>query len=606
MSDEEFARHRFQRGEAERGDPIGGGIPRREQHVAPHLFQLRQHECSRTAAGHRIESVIARRIVRNAEAIAHTLQFRKRERSERRHVDIERQLPPDVPQSRERRRVGGSGLAAVLAEQRTPHLFERRQREREGPLRPAVFDQQIGAGGHGERKRGETLEPDNMQDVEPLEARQREGHRLRLRCKRRRIERQRSGESAAAQLRQLRCRNEPQRDGAVLRKGVFREIEYPGEARQVVEREVAADGRETRQQGAEIGDGGQRSQPHVALEPFDKRQVDRFDGRTSLDGERPGRGKPRQRDRPERRTVGQRDRPDGFDQRKLARSGQRKLLVDDRTDRSQRTEGRRELSQLAEACHGQLPADTLQFGKIHLLARRLGRVARRPREPHVAADRLQFVGHDLGERVRTDREGPVDALQRRENDRPHRRTAELQIARHLAQGRQFDPLQCLIRRPCTADAQRLAPAQSGQSRQILAPIGVRDRQVAAHRDQTGQSVQIHDRLAALDADREVAFDHIDPARGEGIHLGLRAQRQASPGRNVGTIDRVNIRAVALAVGADQKLPLLRPVPNRRRIGMDRRMFAQFVMHLRPVERCVVARRGRPPRRSLPPPSAKRP
>ena len=290
--------------------------------------------------------------------------------------------------------------------------------ESEGPLRPAVFDQQIGAGGHGERKRGETLEPDNMQDVEPLEARQREGHRLRLRCKRRRIERQRSGESAAAQLRQLRCRNEPQRDGAVLRKGVFREIEYPGEARQVVEREVAADGRETRQQGAEIGDGGQRSQPHVAREPFDKRQVDRFDGRTPLDGERPGRGKPRQRDRPERRTVGQRDRPDGFDQRKLARSGQRKLLVGDRTDRSQRTEGRRELSQLAEACHGQLPADTLQFGKIHLLARRLGRVARRPREPHVAADRLQFVGHDLGERVRTDREGPVDALQRRENAVP--------------------------------------------------------------------------------------------------------------------------------------------------------------------------------------------
>ena len=202
-----------------------------------------------------------------------------------------------------------------------------------------------------------------MQDVEPLEARQREGHRLRLRYKRRRIERQRSDESAAAQLRQLRCRNEPQRDGAVLRKGVFREIEHPGEARQVVEREVAADGRETRQQGAEIGDGGQRSQPHVAREPFDKRQVDRFDGRTPLDGERPGRGKPRQRDRPKRRTVGQLDRPDGFDQRKLARRGQRKLLVGDRPDRSQRTEGRRELSQPAEAYHGQLPADTLQFGE---------------------------------------------------------------------------------------------------------------------------------------------------------------------------------------------------------------------------------------------------
>ena len=81
-------------------------------------------------------------------------------------------------------------------------------------------------------------------------------------------------------------------------------------------------------------------------------------------------------------------------------------------------------------------------------------------------------------------------------------------------------------------------------------------------------------LGFIRTDGEVAFDGVDSAPGESVHFGLRPKCQAAIGRNVGALYRIEVGAVVLiVVGAYQKLPLLVPVGDSRRVGVDRGMLA---------------------------------
>ena len=126
-----------------------------------------------------------------------------------------------------------------------------------------------------------------------------------------------------------------------------------------------------------------------------------------------------------------------------------------------------------------------------------------------------------------------------------------------------------------ADPQRFAGGQVFQSGQCFTRIGGGDRQVAADRNEVFQPVQIRDGVFfVLASDGEVAFDGVDSAPGESVHFGLRPKCQTAIGRNVGALYRIEVGAVVLiVVGADQKLPLLVPVGDSRRVGVDRGVLA---------------------------------